>query len=256
MERSESFADHYSQARQFFASQTEIERKHIGDALVFELSKVKMPRIREAVLSHLPNIDKDLAKTVAGGLGMDVPKPAKPAEKPKDDLKPSDALSIVKNGPDTFAERKLGLFVSEGAPASLVKGLRSAVKKADAVCEMVTPKIGGVTLDNGDELEGDEKIDGGPSVLYDAVALMMSEEGVQHLAEDAPSRDFVTDAFAHCKFIAFNEPVRAMFEAVGLVGDLDEGCVELTTQKSARAFVDGLGPLRYWDREMAVDADA
>ncbi|RZI56642.1 MAG: catalase, partial [Zymomonas sp.] len=38
--RSESFADHYSQARQFFVSQTPIEQKHIGDALVFELSKV------------------------------------------------------------------------------------------------------------------------------------------------------------------------------------------------------------------------
>ncbi len=256
MERSESFADHYSQARQFFASQTEIERKHISDALVFELSKVKTPRIREAVLSHLPNIDKDLARTVAAGLGMDLPKTVKPAKKPNDDLKPSDALSIVKNGPRTFAGRKLGLFVSKGAPAPLVKGLRSAVKKADAVCEVVTPKIGGVTLDNGDELEGDEKIDGGPSVLYDAVALVMSEGGAQQLAEDAPARDFVTDAFAHCKFIAFNEPARVMFEAVGLAGDLDEGCVELTTQKSARAFVDKLGELRYWERETVVDADA
>lgn len=137
-----------------------------------------------------------------------------------------------------------------------MRGLRSAVKKADAVCEIVTPKIGGVMLDNGDKLEGDEKIDGGPSVLYDAVALVMSEEGAQHLVDDAPSRDFLTDAFAHCKFIAFNEPARAMFEAVGLAGDLDEGCVELTTQKSARAFIDELGPLRYWERETAVDADA
>ncbi len=30
--RPESFADHYSQARQFFISQTPIEQKHIGDA--------------------------------------------------------------------------------------------------------------------------------------------------------------------------------------------------------------------------------
>ncbi len=66
----------------------------------------------------------------------------------------------------------------------------------------------------------------------------------------------MTDAFAHCKFIAFNEPARVMFEAVGLAGDLDEGCVELTTQKSARAFVDKLGELRYWERETVVDADA
>jgi catalase len=37
--RSESFADHYSQARQFYLSQTESEQQHIADALTFELSK-------------------------------------------------------------------------------------------------------------------------------------------------------------------------------------------------------------------------
>src|SRR3546814_20583122 len=44
--RSESFADHYSQARQFLISQAAIEQKHIGDALVFELSTVERPDIR------------------------------------------------------------------------------------------------------------------------------------------------------------------------------------------------------------------
>ena len=41
------FADHYSQARQFYVSQTEIEQRHIADAFVFELSKVDGPAIRE-----------------------------------------------------------------------------------------------------------------------------------------------------------------------------------------------------------------
>ena len=35
--RSETFADHYSQARQFFVSQTEVEQQHIAMALTFEL---------------------------------------------------------------------------------------------------------------------------------------------------------------------------------------------------------------------------
>jgi catalase len=43
--RPETFADHYSQARQFYISQTAIEQKHIGDALVFELSKVERPSV-------------------------------------------------------------------------------------------------------------------------------------------------------------------------------------------------------------------
>ena len=61
-ERSESFADHYSQARQFYISQTANEQDHIASALIFELSKVEEPAIRERVLSHLPNIDEGLAE--------------------------------------------------------------------------------------------------------------------------------------------------------------------------------------------------
>ncbi|MET1111654.1 MAG: catalase, partial [Allosphingosinicella sp.] len=68
--RAASFADHYSQARQFFISQSLIEQRHIGDAITFELSKVERPAIRERVLSHLINIDKDLAQSVADGLGL------------------------------------------------------------------------------------------------------------------------------------------------------------------------------------------
>jgi catalase len=41
--RSETFSDHYSQARQFYISQTEIEQRHIGNALTFELSKAAHP---------------------------------------------------------------------------------------------------------------------------------------------------------------------------------------------------------------------
>ena len=50
--RPESFADHYSQARQFYVSQTAIEQQHIVDAFVFELSKVERPDIRERMVAE------------------------------------------------------------------------------------------------------------------------------------------------------------------------------------------------------------
>ena len=75
--RAESFADHYSQARQFFNSQTVPEQRHIAMALTFELSKVETPVIRERMVAHLLNIDDGLAETVADKLGMKtLPKPA------------------------------------------------------------------------------------------------------------------------------------------------------------------------------------
>jgi catalase len=57
--RSESFADHYSQARQFYLGQTMYEQAHIASALVFELSKVDHLHVREAMVGHLRHIEED-----------------------------------------------------------------------------------------------------------------------------------------------------------------------------------------------------
>lgn len=254
--RPESFADHYSQARQFFISQTPIEQKHIGDALVFELSKCAREDIRARVVSHLLHIDKDLAATVADGLGLDMPQPAQAAIKVRSDLAPSDPLSILKNGPDSFEGRKLGILVTDGADAALFKAIVSAVEKEKAVYEVIAPKIGGATLSDGSKIPADQKIDGGPSVLYDAVAVIVSDKGANLLAGDAPAKDFVSDAFAHCKFIGYSAEAMPLFAKAGLADDLDEACMKIDKDTDASKFIAACRALRFWEREAKVDLDA
>jgi catalase len=254
--RSESFADHYSQARQFFISQTAIEQKHIGDALVFELSKVERPDIRSRVVSHLVNIDGTLAATVADGLALDLPAPAAAARKPLANLPASDPLSIVKNGPESFKGRKLGILLTDGADAAIFKALLAAVEAEEAIYEVVAPKIGGVTLTDGTTVGAKHKIDGGPSVLFDAVAVLVSVEAAELLAKDAAAKDFVTDAFAHCKFIAIGAQAKPIFEKAGIADDLDEACLPLAKAADASAFITAARALRHWPRELKVDLDA
>jgi len=253
--RSESFADHYSQARQFFLSQTPIERKHIGDALVFELSKCERPDIRARVVSHLLNIDVALATRVADGLRLEMPEPAKAARPTRHELPPSAPLSILAR-PKTFTGRKLGILVTDGADAKLLTALIEAVEKIGAVYEIVAPHIGGVVLDDGVMQPAAQKIDGGPSVLFDAVAVVASETGAADLAADAAARDFVSDAFAHCKFIGFTEAAVPFLEKAGVAEALDEACIRLATPKDAAAFVAACAQLRHWPRELTVDLDA
>ena len=254
--RSESFADHYSQARQFFVSQAPIEQKHIGDALVFELSKVERPDIRSRVVSHLVHIDKTLAATVADGLGQPIPDPAVAARKPLADLPPSDPLSIVKNGPDSFKGRKLGVLLSDGADAAIFKALLKAVEAEGAVYEVIAPKIAGVTLSDGTTVAAKHKIDGGPSVLFDAVAILVSDDGAAMLSRDAAAKDFVTDAFAHCKFIGIGQEAEAIFAAAGIADDLDDACLPLGKAGDAAPFIKACRALRFWPRELEVDLDA
>ncbi len=252
--RSETFADHYSQARMFFRSQTPIEQKHIGDALVFELSKVQRVDIRARAVSHLLNIDDGLAATVADGLGLALPAPAK-AAKPTLDVPTSAKLSILLNGPTDFAGRKMGIVLTDGSSADLFSGLTQALDAEGAIWEVVAPKIGGVTLDDGTAVAARHKIDGGPSVLFDAVAVLPSPAGAAMLATDAASKDFVADAFGHCKFIAYSEAAVTLF-AAARVPELDQGFTLLAAGADAKAFVATCRKLRFWPRELKVDLDA
>lgn len=212
--------------------------------------------IRSRVVSHLRHIDEQLAGKVANGLGVPLPEPAKAARSVVTGLPPSDALSIVKRGPGSFAGRKLGILVTDGADEALFSALFAAVDKEKATYEVVAPKIEGATLSSGTQVAAKQKIDGGPSVLFDAVAILASNDGATLLAGDATAKDFATDAFAHCKFIGYSPEAMAVFEKAGMADDLDEGCIELGSTGDVGAFLTACGELRFWTREAKVDLDA
>ncbi|WP_312408304.1 catalase C [Rhizobium sp.] len=251
--RPESFADHYSQARQFFISQTPPEQRHIIMALTFELSKVETVAIRERMVSHLINIDETLASEVAHRLGMlAMPTAATAAVPTRQDLEPSAALSIVERGPKRFEGRKLGILIADGVEAKLLKALTNAVLKEKGLVELIAPKVGGVTASDGSFIEAHHMIDGGPSVLFDAVALLLSDAGVEDLLKEATARDFVADAFQHCKFIGYNDVALPLLEKAGIAEDVDEGVFELSGGTTLTSFVEELGNLRVWGREPSV----
>jgi catalase len=251
--RAESFADHYSQARQFYISQTEVEQGHIAAALTFELSKVETLAIRARVVSHLLNIEEGLAQKVAKGLRLkELPKPADAARPTRRDLKESPALSIILNGPESFGGRRVGALVTDGADIGLIKALKSALEKEGAMLKLVAPMIGGIEASDGSWIEADEKIDGGPSVVFDAVVLLLSEKGAALLAREPTARDFVADAFAHLKFIGYTDAAVPLLKKAGVFEDLDEGCPPLKSADDAKTFVGACRKLRFWPREAKV----
>jgi catalase len=251
--RSETFADHYSQARQFYMSQTEIEQRHIADAFIFELSKCERVAIRARMVSHLLNVHTDLAKRVADGLRLkSLPDPADAARSTRKDLKKSPALSILLNGPESFKGRKLGVLVTDGVDRTIFTSLQAAVEAEGAMLEIVAPRVGGVEASGGSWIEADQKLGGGPSVLYDAVALLPSQDGVQMLIKDAAARDFVADAFAHMKFIGYVEAASPLLAKAGVSESRDDGFIRLEGSKACTAFIQKCRQLRFWARESAM----
>ena len=251
--RSESFADHYSQARQFYISQTESEQQHIADALTFELSKVETPAIRARVVSHLLNIDQRLAQHVAEGLRLkQMPRPADAAKPPQAHLQKSPALSIVLNGPPSFKGRKLGALVTDGVDIGILQALKTALEQEGALLELIAPHVGGVEASDGSWVAAAQQVNGGPSVLYDAVALLPSKDGAKVLMKEPTARDFVADAYAHCKFIGYIEAARPLFEKAGVSDSLDDGCIVLAGPESCAEFMARCRQLRFWAREAAM----
>ncbi len=244
--RAASFADHYSQARQFWISQSEPEQAHLASALVFELSKVEHPHVREAMVAHLLVIDGGLGQRVADGLGLDkLPAPATPAQ-PVQDLPPSAALSIIDNAKATLAGRCVAILVDNGSDGAAIAALKKAVVDAGARVKIVAPKVGGVTLANGKKLAVEGQLAGTPSVLFDAVALVLSDTAGKTLSREAAAVDFVRDAFGHLKAIAADAGAQAVLKAAGIKADAG-----VVGADDAKAFVDA-ACTRQWAREPSV----
>lgn len=243
--RPESFADHYSQARMFFRSLAVPEQAHLASALVFELSKVGLEHVRTRVVSNLVNVDPELAGRVADGLNMPVPD-ASQAAAPVQDLDLSPALRIIEGPlePEDIEGRSIAVLVADGSDAEATQALLGAIEGAGARAVIVAPKIGGAKLSDGSLLKADAQLAGYPSVLADAIALSLSEEGTALLLKEAAAVQFVMDAFGHLKAIGASDAAKPLLDKAGVAPDagvtgLDEGFIDAAAR-------------RFWDREPSV----
>jgi catalase len=239
--RSDTFADHYSQARLFFRSQTEIEQAHIASAFTFELSKVQLEPVRKRMLGNLRNADEDLAKRVADGLAMELPAANKAARAPVD-MPPSAALSIVERGDPPMTGRKIAILYDEGSDLASINSLKGAVEKAGGSVFTIAPKVGELKLKGG-SLKADGQLAGSPSVLFDAVAIILAPEAAVKLTKEGAAVQFVMDAFGHVKTIGHDKGAQALLDKAGV--EPDPGVVDLGQFAK-------VAPKRHWDREPKV----
>lgn len=244
--RPESFADHYSQARQFYLSQSEYEQAHIASALVFELSKVEHLHVREAMVGHLRHIEEDLAKRVAEGIGLNKMPNAPVAAAAVQDMEPSPALQIIGKMKDTLMGRSVCILIADGSDGAAIKKIKKAATDAGATVKIVAPKVGGAKLNDGTLLEADGQLAGMPSVLFDAVAILLSNDGAKALSMESAAIDFVRDAFGHLKAIAVDKGGQALLRKANVA--TDAGILDANDKG---AFI-AAAKTRQWDREKSV----
>ena len=280
-ERSPSFHDHFSQARLFFESQSEVEQNHIIRALRFELGKVETVPIRERMLFLLAQVDKGLANSVAEGLGAAVPaklekpmnmrvpgdvEPKKVQPKRAIEMEPSPALRMIDNPNfpnDTIATRKIAFLVADGFDDAALSDMKQTLLTAGAAVVTVAPRLGVLTGANGTEVKADFSFLTGASVLFDAFYVPDGEASVASLKAEPDVANFLNEAYKHCKTIAASGAGVELLASAGVVTAGDE--ISRTDKfefrpglvASRESYVPGLGDQfiraiarhRHWDRE-------
>ena len=134
----------------------------------------------------------------------------------------------------------------DGSDGAVIKRIKKAATDAGATVKIVAPKVGGAKLADGSMLAADGQLAGTPSVLFDAVAVILSDEGAKALSVESAAIDFVRDAFGHLKAIAVDKGGRALLKTAN-VGQ-DAGVVDASDKD---AFI-AAAKTRQWDREKSV----
>ena len=250
-QRSESFSDHFSQARLFYRSQAPHEQKHIVDAYVFELSKVERKYIREReVLEVLCNIDLDLAQQVADQLGIEIPAEKMAAKLPEVQVSPR--LSFEAFKPEDIKARKIALLVHDKANEASIKAVQAWAESEGAVVDVLTPKPGPVLGQQGEVIPSDGMQKAEPSIAYDAVVIA-DGDNYDVVMKDGVATHYLLEAYKHLKPIVFLGDKGKLIEDLRLVSDegtLANGQFE-AVQDSFKTLILNH---RVWAREAIAEA--
>ena len=257
----EKFADHYTQATLFYESQTMVEKAHIAAAFRFELSKVTVPAIRERTVSMLRNASQELAQKVADGLGMEALPEAMPpalADPAKPEITKSPLLSLMaRPGDGTIKARKVALLIAPGVMGESIAQVQAALLAEGAVPRLVGPHIGAVKTAEGKMLQADASLENEPGFLFDALVLPDGQAGVDALALDGHTMEFIKDQYRHCKTILVLGASSALMQKAGIPDTLPDGKPDTgiimaasgSMTDAAATFIKGIAHHRHPQRE-------
>ena len=198
------------------------------------------------MVGHLRRIDEGLAKRVAAGLGMNALPPQAETAVPTEDRPNSPALQIIGKMRPTLEGRCVGILINDGSDAKVIKALKKAVVAAGGVVKIVAPKIGGAKLSDGTHLPADGQLAGTPSMIFDAVGVVLSLDGAAALFKDGAAIEFVRNAFGHLKAIAIDEGGQQLLQAAGITPD-----AAVVAAHDVPAFIT-CAKTRQWAREPYV----
>ncbi|MGN6725030.1 MAG: catalase [Tepidisphaeraceae bacterium] len=251
--RSESFADHFSQATLFYNSMSRWEKNHIISAISFELNQCMVMAVKERVVNELlVNVSDELASHVAKNIGVEVT--GKPKKAPHS--KTSAALSMDKPAKD-IKGRQIAILAGDGVDGAQVAAVAKALKAQHAMPEVIAPAAK-IKAADGSAVKVDRPLPNAPSVAFDAVFIAGGASAAM-LAKNPTAVQFVSEAFTHGKPIAGMGEASELLKAAHVPVDMSKGVATndgiVTAENAAKpdavasAFIEAMKQHRFPGRQ-------
>lgn len=263
--RSERFKDYFSQARLFYNSMSEPEKRHLIDAARFELGRVESAVVRQRMVALFDLVDRELAVQVAERIGVQPPNGSsmeirdaagevlkamehKPEAGRWVDASP--ALSQMNTVKGSIKSRRVAVLLAHGFDGDQFKALKTALESGGAHPDVISLGLGAVVAADGTAVPVDKTSQTAASVLYDAVCVPGGADHVAALAELDEVGRFLLESFKHGKSVAVVGEAAQLLppgvEGPGVV--IDDGA---DIQSCVDAFIAAIGNHRFPEREGA-----
>lgn len=250
--RSETFADHFSQATLFYRSQTPVEQAHIANAFSFELGKVESVAIRERMIGNLAKVDSSLAAKVGDALDI-VPDAAKGGPAPDVRVNPevteSAELSLMfRPGRNGIKGLKVAVLVGAGSDGEQVDATKTALTAEGASVKVVAARLGVVKAKAGGNIFIDHTLATQPSIAFDAVVIPGGPLA-NTLAVTRDAIHFVHQMNCHLKTIVACKDAKALLDAANVTMG-DSGVLPMANSKAGwKTIAAAIAKLKHYERE-------
>lgn len=198
--RAPKFQEHYNQTELFYNSLSPVEKKHLIDAISFEVSHCDDPLVYKNVIPQLNEIDHGVAKAVAINVGADVPPEPKRTSHKKRAVRISQ-MDFMPERP-SIKSRRIAILLADGFEVDVVEGLIAAMKLGSASTFIIGPRRGKISGASGTtSVMADHHFEGQRSTLFDALFIAPGSKSAETLKKDGRVIHWVREAFGHCKVI-------------------------------------------------------
>lgn len=239
------FKEHFKQAQLFYNSLTPPEKKHLQEALAFELDHCDDPIVYQRMSERLADIDLGLAQGVAKMVGGPIPQ--QPGRENHQQKAPGLSMTEFPPVKPTIATRRIAMIIADGFNLAIFEAVRAALKAEGAVTFVIAPRrhmIYPEGVEVGDDSKGvmpDHHFEGMRSTMFDALFLCPGAQSVLTLRDNGRAIHWVREAYGHLKAIgAVGEAVGFIQESVILPG------IDLAIDPASDKVVTSYGVVTAW----------